>query len=280
MPDSSTKLFLDYGVSTDITACAGLVTSARLDAESNPQQRKGIGAQGTVVGGATDVTGEASFLVQSSTLLEYALRSGTTNPTMTALAFAGGVQGSGQKHTACYIDTLSVSCAVEGSLTAALTWMGTGRAAYTTARQTPLTPSTYEWFSAAVTFEGAAWLCQSFTLNLGNGIYANRDLDTKASDKRLPVSLGIGDQTITLEATLLTQPDATQLTDIYADTIATDLAAVLAFTNDTDTLTFTLANLHRVSRPVVIELTDGAIEYSATWAAADNDASALTIAAA
>lgn len=280
MSDTSLGLHLDYGTSPTPNASAGRVTSARFDGDSNPQQRKGIGAQATVVGGPADVSGEASFLVQSSALLAYALRTGTTSPALTALAFAGGPQGAAESHTGCYIDTLSLSCAVEGSLTAAITWKGTGRAAYTTARQTLLTTSTYEWYAANVTFEGAAWDCQNMTLNLGNGVFIGRNLDNKASNKRLPSALGIGDQTLTLEATLLTRPSATQMTDIYADTIAVNLAAVLAFTNDTDTLTVTLANLHRVSRPIVVELTDGFIEYTATWGAADNDSSAITIAAA
>lgn len=280
MPDTGQQQHLDYGASPTPTTSVGLVTSATLEANSNPQQRKGVGAQAKVVGGAIEVVGQAEFIVQESTLLSYALRTGTTSPTMTALAFAGGYQGSAQNHTGCYIDTLALSCAVDGPLTASIAWKGTGRAAYSTARQAVLTPTTYEWYSAAVTFEGAAWVCQSFTLNVNNNIKFYRDLDTTASNKRLPTGLLIGDQQVTLEATLLTRPDATQMTDIYGDTLATNLAAVLAFTNDTDTLTCTLANLHRVSRPTVIRGDDGIVEYTATWGSADNDSSALTIAAA
>lgn len=267
MPDTGLIQFLDWGTGSTVNASIGKVTGGDMTPDSNLQHREGIGANDHIVGGPITLGGNATVQLQSESILSYAIRSGFTSPSLTALSFAGGKQAAGRKHTGCYINTLGLTCSVGEALAASIAWLGTGQDVYTTAATAHSSDVTWEWFTATATIAGsAARQVTSWEISLNNNVEPVWTLDTStAGQMRLPDALHIGSQEITFKCDVLVQPDATDIGDILGDTLATNSTASLVVkggTSGTDTMTIALSNLSRKSAAIPFVVGGGLVTYS------------------
>ena len=122
--------FASWGVGTSVAASFGIVTGGEVGPPNSPiNHRRGIYAQARMTGAMLEYTGSVEFLptgTNDATLIGYALRSGFTDPSLTALAIEGGHVGEHSwLHTGCYIATLELSQSVNEALSASITWQGT-----------------------------------------------------------------------------------------------------------------------------------------------------------
>ncbi len=280
--DTGLNQYLDYGTSPTPTASCGRVTSGSMDSPSGLVHRPSIGSGDMIVGGQVTFTGNFDVILQSATLIAYALRGGTSvAPTLTALAFGGGVSGSARVQTGAYIDSLTLRCAVGEPLTAGIGWQALNDAVYSTVPFSlpAMSTKTYEWFYGTSTVEGRTVYVQGFEISLNNSITPWYDLDAGvAASLRKPVGLKIGNQKVTCRVDCLAGPSATAIADMIGDDLATNISCscVLAGTN---TITLGLSNLSRVSQPRPLVNADGTVQYTFSYEAPDN-ATCLSITAA
>lgn len=266
MPDTGLGQHLDWGTATTVNDCVGKVQSATLGKDSGVVHRQGVGAQDAMVGGKLAPGGSANFFVQTGDLLAYAIRSGTTIPSLTALTFAGGTSGDARQQTGCKINTLGLSCSIGEPLSAAIAWFALTDAAYTTAPQTLETGTTFEWFTGVVTIDGAAWNTQSFGVDLNNNLEQIYYMDSApVNSMRLPKAIKIGSSSMTVKADMLTRPSSTMHSDVYADTLDTDTSATFVLkggTSGTQTMTITCSNLARKSFAIPLVVGGALVGYS------------------
>jgi len=267
MADYGMTQFLDWGTSTTISLTAGRVTGGDMDTAANPQHREGIGAQDSIVGGELKPAGKFTFTPQYAqagnvkTLLNYGLRSSFTSPALTDLCFAGGLIGSGKKHTGAKIDSIGLKCSVGEALSVDLGWKSVLQAVgYTTAPIATLTAATYEWFMATCTVGGSSLFMQSFDVQINNNVDYLYSLDSAPSNKRFPDALKVGAEVVTASFDLLTYPGSSAESDLIADTLAVNIGASIALAS-TDMLTITLANGSRKSLSVPFQNSDGTVVY-------------------
>lgn len=267
---------LDWGTSTTIAYSVGQVTGGSIDYNSNPFHSEGIGAQDKVHGGPVEFTGNATFIVQESSLIAYAKRTGTTAPSLTELCFAGGYGGVGQKQTGCKIDSLRASCSIGQPLTATVAWKGLDTAAYAADRQAVITKTDYMWFTGTCTAMGASLTMQAFDMELRNNLTSVYSLDAHTDNEmRWPDSIQVGDEELTFGCDVLARV-GTEYTDLVADTLGSAFTASLAFhggTAGTQTLTIALSNLHMISAPIPFSVGGGLITYRLELGARKNQGS-------
>lgn len=281
MADTGLCQFLDWGTATTINKSAGKVTGGNITYDSALQHREGIGAQDDIVGGPIPFGGSADVTLQSETLLQYALRSAFTSPTLTDLCFAGGKTSDGRKQTGCKINTLSLSCAVSDALQASIAWLATGDAAYSTAPQAYDTESTWEWAGATATIAGSASLqCQDFEVSINNNLEHIFSLDaTTENQRRWPDAIKIGSQEVSVSITALTMEHATVPPAVILDDLAQDLTCVFTLrggTSGTDTMTITASNLARATVGIPWVVGGGLVAYPYTFEA-KKDAASISI---
>ena len=280
MPDTGLGQHLDWGTASTVNTSVGKVQSASLGKDSALVHRQGVGAQDAIVGGALAPGGSAEFLVQSSALIAYAIRTGYTSPALTALTLAGGTAGDARQQTGCKIDTLGLSCSNGEALQASIAWLALTDEAYTTAAQTYVSGITFEWFTGVVTVAGSTWNTTSFGIDLANGLEHLYYMDSAPTNpKRLPKAIKIGSSTLTMRCDMLTRPDSTTHTDIYGDTLGITGSATFVLTggtSGTQTMTITCSNLSRKSVAIPIVVGGALVGYSMDFEA-QMDSAHLTI---
>lgn len=265
----------------------GIVAGGELGWNPNIQTRDGIAAQSTDVGGSMAAAGTVNILVQDKSFFTTAgnlLRASATNPTINPLIYEGGAlpgaidDGSDWRHTGCKVTSVTLNCAVDGPLTADIAWIGTGASEGSGTPPAASSNLTYEWYAGAVTIDGVALLTQDISLTVNTGVTPYYSLDTKASQKRFPDGLTVGNQTVTLNANVITFPGSSRLSNwILADAPSHDIAAVLTFVGS-DTFTATLARLICTGIGIPFNAGDGTVIYPLTFKTKTNDIGALTLA--
>ena len=281
--DSGLGQFLDWGTATTITVSVGKVVSASWVGDSAASHQEGIGADDDIIGGPLAFGGQASYMVANHDLTQYALRTNyTTSPAtgLTDLCFAGGFQGDGRKQQSCKINTLGLSCAVGGPLTANISWLGLTEAAYSTAAMTAETDVQMQWHTGVVTVGDASMQCVGLDLQINNNLAHVWTHDSATTNqKRWPDAIHVGSQDVTLSVDVLTRPTTTAWADIIADTLSVAGSAVFTFLGgdtNTETLTITLSNLSRYTQPISIASGGGLTTYALTYEA-KKDTSSISI---
>lgn len=266
MPDTGLLQHLDYGTATTVNTTVGKAVSASLGKDSGLVHRQGVGAQDAIVGGKLAPGGSAEFNIQAGTLINYAIRSGTTTPALTALTFAGGAVGDARQQTGCKLNTLGLSCSIGEPLNASISWLALTDAAYTAAAIAYEAGITFEWFTGVVTVGGTAWNTTSFGIDLNNNLEHLYYMDSAPTNSmRFPKAIKIGSSSLTVRCDMLTRPGSTMHTDIFGDTLAQNTSAVFVLkggTSGTQTLTLTCSNLARKSFTIPIVVGGALVGYS------------------
>jgi hypothetical protein len=281
--DSGLLQYLDVGAGTSVSSSVGKVTGGEWRIDPNVVHRESIGAQDQVTGGPLEPGGSAEFMVSSSSLLAYALRSAYTNPSLTALCFIGGFNADARKQTGAVINTLNLRCAVGEPLTASIEWMCLTDVADTSNAQAYLTTTVYEWFTGTATIGGGTLQCQSFDITLNNNCSYVYSLDaTSSGTRRMPDAIHVGSQEVSISIDYLTRPTSTVITDHVEDTLDTDNTCVFTFvggTSGTQTMTITASNLSVSGISIPFSVGGEIISYSRSFEA-KKDAASLSVAVA
>lgn len=277
--------YADWGAGAATTASIGIVTGGEVGPPNSPiNHRDGIYAQSRMMGGMLEYTGSIEFLPtgeNDATLIGYALRSGFTAPTLTALAIEGGHGSShGWLHTGCYISTLELSQAVDGPLTASIAWQGTsGSRVASPSPQTLESGNPYEWFETSITIDAGTYDVREITVNVDNGLEPYSTLDSKsAASLRKPEGIKVGSEIVTVSLVMLSPADHSTLFDLDADDIDTDIDIVWTAGNNARTFTVTLSDLACTSNPMPFQSPDGLVVWNVELEAKHNTAGAITIA--
>ena len=279
--DRGLDQFLDWGTTTTIATSVGKVLSGTWSGDSAAAHEEAIGVNDAIIGGPLAFGGQASFAVENHDLTTYALRSSYTTASLTDLCFAGTLNGDGRKQTGCKINTLSLSCAIGGPLTANMTWAATTDEAYSTALKAwAATDTIFRWQTGTVTIGDASMQCVGFEVNINNSCEHYYTMDGKTTaQQRWPDGIDVGSQVVTFSADVLTRPTTAQWADMTGDTLGVAGSAIMSFvggTSGTETFTITLANLTRFTNPIPLQAGGGKITYAVTFEA-KNDASSISI---
>ena len=256
----------------------GIVTGGGREESANIEKRSGISGKSVRRGGIYECSCSREVLItyDSLALLNLALRASYPTGALTAfeVRIGGGVEY--WEFNNAKIDSLEVEVRYEEAATASFEIQGLTRTRTVAALSAPTLTSenTMEWAFGNVTVGGSNYNCNRARLSINNNVFRYGDCDTKAaSAKRLPVGIKEGTQEIELEVEIQTEHNV----DLAADTITSNLAAVITLSDGTNSITFTLSNLALDERGWDFTGDDEIAAWSATLLADDNSA-ALTIA--
>ncbi|OPZ65789.1 MAG: hypothetical protein BWY85_00346 [Firmicutes bacterium ADurb.Bin506] len=281
--DSGLLQFLDVGAGTSVSASVGKVTGGEWRIDPNVVHRESIGAQDTVTGGPLEPGGSAEFMVSASTVIDWAIRSSFTNPSLTALCFIGGFNADARKQTGAVINTMNLKCAVGEPLSASIEWMCLTDVPDSSSAQSYLTTTVYEWFTGTATIGGNTLQCQSFDIALNNNCSYVYSLDaTSSGTRRMPDAIHVGSQEVSVSVDYLTRPTSTVIADHTEDTLDTNNSCVFTFvggTTGTQTMTITASNLSVSGISIPFSVGGEIISYSRSFEA-KKDAASLSVAVA
>lgn len=272
-------LYCDYGVSAStISTSVGKVTGGTWALNNNPQHREGIGTTDTMVPGTQSFNGSINFDVQEKTLIQKAIRTNFTSPTMTALTFAGGIIGDAMQFKSCLIDTLTLSQEVNGCIKAALGFKGLECVTYTAAAMAAQTALTREWYKTTATINSTGYTMQSWTLDIRNNLqeYWSLDAAGTTNQTRWPDGIAIGRQEVSFRCSILTRPTTNMIADILNDAPATDNEVSIAVATD-DTITIALAGLMATEISPPFDVGNNIIRYDLAFEAPYNLSTAVSI---
>jgi len=281
--DSGLLQYLDVGAGTSVSASVGKVTGGEWRIDPNVVHRESIGAQDTVTGGPLEPGGSAEFMVSASTVIDWAIRSSFTNPSLTALCFIGGFNADARKQTGAVINTMNLKCAVGEPLSASIEWMCLTDVPDSSSAQSYLTTTVYEWFTGTATVGGDTLQVQSFDIALNNNCSYVYSLDaTSSGTRRMPDAIHVGSQEVSVSVDYLTRPTSTVITDHVEDTLDTNNTCVFTFvggTAGTQTMTITASNLSVSGISIPFSVGGEIISYSRSFEA-KKDAASLSVAVA
>lgn len=281
--DSGLLQYLDVGAGTSVSASVGKVTGGEWRIDPNVVHRESIGAQDTVTGGPLEPGGSAEFMVSASTVIDWAIRSSFTNPSLTALCFIGGFNADARKQTGAVINTMNLKCAVGEPLSASIEWMCLTDVPDSSSAQSYLTTTVYEWFTGTATIGGGTLQCQSFDIALNNNCSYVYSLDaTSSGTRRMPDAIHVGSQEVSVSVDYLTRPTSTVIADHTEDTLDTNNSCVFTFvggTAGTQTMTITASNLSVSGISIPFSVGGEIISYSRSFEA-KKDAASLSVAVA
>jgi len=281
--DSGLLQYLDVGAGTSVSASVGKVTGGEWRIDPNVVHRESIGAQDTVTGGPLEPGGSAEFMVSASTVIDWAIRSSFTNPSLTALCFIGGFNADARKQTGAVINTMNLKCAVGEPLSASIEWMCLTDVPDSSSAQSYLTTTVYEWFTGTATIGGSTLQCQSFDIALNNNCSYVYSLDaTSSGTRRMPDAIHVGSQEVSVSVDYLTRPTSTVIADHTEDTLDTNNTCVFTFvggTAGTQTMTITASNLSVSGISIPFSVGGEIISYSRSFEA-KKDAASLSVAVA
>lgn len=281
--DSGLLQYLDVGAGTSVSASVGKVTGGEWRIDPNVVHRESIGAQDTVTGGPLEPGGSAEFMVSASTVIDWAIRSSFTNPSLTALCFIGGFNADARKQTGAVINTMNLKCAVGEPLSASIEWMCLTDVPDSSSAQSYLTTTVYEWFTGTATVGGDTLQVQSFDIALNNNCSYVYSLDaTSSGTRRMPDAIHVGSQEVSVSVDYLTRPTSTVIADHTEDTLDTNNSCVFTFvggTAGTQTMTITASNLSVSGISIPFSVGGEIISYSRSFEA-KKDAASLSVAVA
>jgi len=240
----------------------GLLTGGELRAAYEDSLRRGAGGQSVWSAGPMEfrLTPQAEVTSATKALIQAAIRASYPAGALTLLKLIGGTASYDFLTENAVINTMRCSGAPDSPLIAAFEIMGLSETETALGATMPAVGTILDWYHGAVTIGGAAYDCEGFELNVNNRCRYRFDLDAKAANsKRLPTSIALGLEEISLRATL-----REKLTwDVDADTPARTKAAVIIYTDGVTTITFTFSNLaHTGARAMPFVAEDGDVLWA------------------
>lgn len=154
--------------------------------EGEPEDYLGIAEDADVGRTMVVPVGDAETVVQTINLISHALRTQNNLVPPVIDHMQGGVTddvNGAVRQDNCYIDTLRLSCAMNGPLMAAYTWKALGAAPVLVAygaRAALQTNTMVMWFTADVQVGGVGYKCDSWEATLSNNLnpWASEDVGT------------------------------------------------------------------------------------------------------
>ena len=260
------------------TLAFGIVTGGGREESANIEKRGGISGKSVMRGGVYECSCSPEVLItyDTKTLLQKALRASYPSGALPEIEVRVGGGVEYWEFNNAKIDSAEVEVRYEEAATASFEIQGKSRTRTVAALASPTLSSenTMEWAFGNVTIGGVNYNCQRARLSISNNVFRYGDCDTKAASlKRLPVGIKEGTQEIELEVEIQTEHNV----DLSADTIVSNIGAVITLSDGTNTITFTLTNLALDERGWDFTGDDEIAAWSATLLADDNSA-VLTIA--
>lgn len=235
-------------------ASMGRVQSAELTPEQSLEHLDGATAESSAIYSMIQPRGSASLWVQSVAIFGYLQRTVLNGLPPTIAAIEGGVIGDSiSKHETCWLNSCELSLEKGGALQANIEWVALIHTvgSVTTSATALAKNLILAWHTAAVSFAGSAYNCQSIRVRLDNGLTLDTDLDAKeAGYERQPTVCKPGLQAVTAEVEFAAKPDLT----VFATSPPTVQIVYSARNSEGTPKTFlhTVSNLHPVGLPIPV----------------------------
>jgi hypothetical protein len=275
---------LDTTLQVKVTAGAsyaslGRVESAELTPDQSLEHLDGATAESSAIYSMIEPKGSATLWVQTLGFLSYAARTVANGLPTVISAIDGGVLGSKLvSQTSCYVNSLELKLAKGGALQMAVDWVALAHtASAVTVGATALAKNLLlAWHTAAVTFGGVAFNCQSLSVKLDNGLKLDTDLDAKTlATARMPTVCKPGLHKVTADIEFASYPTV-DLTATVPGTVAL-VYRCLSSETSAKTFTHTVTNLHPVGMPIPILKGEDEVVWKLSLEADHGDLSAWVL---